>query len=326
MRVIRMMNPRIEKKQIKDVITLTTDLFGYIDYDLANLEVTKETLNFYFISKYSNRWVSPVLELLMDSEGEISTSNFTTLGTYINQLYKNKWDRMKNIIFLEYDPIHNYSDSMAEEIIDNDDKTVNLDLDGTKSNTRTDNLASSTTNTRTDNLSSIKSISEEDISRKTDNYIVGENYENTETNANFSERDNAIYGLDADGDPANADFAYKSDSGSVKKNNYGTTEKNETITNNATNTKTDNTANTGTVTNVGSVTNTGTVAVSGTNTTDGEEVTNRDYTRERSVTHIGNIGNIATQDLLEKEVEFWQWNFIVQMLSDVADVITLPIY
>lgn len=297
-----MSNPRATKKQIKDVITLTTDLFGYIDYDLTDLEITKEALNFYFISKYSNRWVSPVLELLMDSEGEISTSDFTTLGTYINQLYKNKWDRLKNIILLEYDPIHNYSDSMAEDIADTDDKTVTLDLDGTKSNTRTDNL------------SSTKNTSKEDISRKTDNYIVGENYENTETKMNFSERDNSIYGLDADSDPANADFAYNSDSGSSKKNNYGTTEKNETITGNSTNTENTTSSNTGTVADVGS------------NSTDSTEVTDRDFTRTRSVTHIGNIGNIATQDLLEKEVEFWQWNFIVQMLSDVADVITLPIY
>ena len=297
-----MRNPRATKKQIKDVITLTTDLFGYIDYDLTDLEITKEALNFYFISKYSNRWVSPVLELLMDSEGEISTADFTTLGNYLNQLYKNKWDRLKNIILLEYDPIHNYSDSMAEDITDTDDKTVTLDLDGTKSNTRTDNL------------SSTKNTSKEDISRKTDNYIVGENYENTETKMDFSERDNAIYGLDADSDPANADFAYNSDSGSSKKNNYGTTEKNETITGNSTNTETATASNTGTVADVGS------------NSTDSTEVTDRDFTRKRSVTHIGNIGNIATQDLLEKEVEFWQWNFIVQMLSDVADVITLPIY
>ena len=81
-----MMNPRMEKKQIKDVITLTTDLFGYINYDLTELEITDATLNFYFMSKYSNRWVSPVLELLMDDDGEISVANFTTLGSYINQL------------------------------------------------------------------------------------------------------------------------------------------------------------------------------------------------------------------------------------------------
>ena len=87
-------------------MTLTTDLFGYINYDLTDLEISKEMLNFYFMSRYSNRWISPVMELLIE-DGTISTANWTTLGNYLNQLYKNKWDRLKNIILLEYDPIHN---------------------------------------------------------------------------------------------------------------------------------------------------------------------------------------------------------------------------
>ena len=152
-----MMNPRAEKKQIKDLMTLTTDLFGYINYDLTDLEISKEMLNFYFMSRYSNRWVSPVMELLVE-DGTIPTANWVTLGDYINQLYKNKWDRLKNIILLEYDPIHNYSDSMAESITDSDDKTTALDSDGTKSKTNSGTELLS--NTRTDSL------------RKTDNFIL----------------------------------------------------------------------------------------------------------------------------------------------------------
>ena len=291
------MNPRAEKKQIKDLMTLTTDLFGYINYDLTELEISKEMLNFYFMSRYSNRWVSPVMELLME-DGEIPAGNWTVLGNYLNQLFKDKWDRLKNIILLEYDPIHNYSDSMSESITDNDDKTTSLDSDGTKSksNSGTELLS----NTRTDSL------------RKTDNFIVGENYEKTGTKMDFNENNNAIYGLDADSDPANADFAYNSNSGANKENNYGTTEKNETIT------------NTGTVNN--SASNTRSDSESSTESLDSKETSERDFNRERSVTHIGNIGNLSTQNLLTQEVEFWNWNFIIQMLSDVADVITLPIY
>lgn len=292
-----MMNPRAEKKQIKDLMTLTTDLFGYIDYDLTDLEISKEMLNFYFMSRYSNRWISPVMELLIE-DGTIPTANWVTLGSYLNQLFKNKWDRLKSIVLLEYDPIHNYSDSMAESITDSDDKTTTLDSDGTKSksNSGTESLF----NTRTDSL------------RKTDNFIMGENYEKTGTKMDFNENNNAIYGLDADSDPANADFAYNSNSGSNKENNYGTTEKNETIT------------NTGTVNNSSS--NTRSDSESSTETLDSTEASERDFNRERSVTHIGNIGNLTTQQLLTQEIEFWQWNFIIQMLSDVADVLTLSIY
>ena len=272
-----MMNPRMEKKQIKDVMSLTTDLFGYINYDLTELEITDAALNFYFMSKYSNRWVSPVLELLMDDEGEISVENFTVLGNYLNQLYAHKWDKLKDLLTLEYDPIHNYSDTMSEEITDNDDKSVTLDLDGTTSNTRTDNT------TRTDNLT------------RTDDLEQTREVETTD------DRSDSLYGFNSsDAVPSNE----KTGAGSVD----------ETDT------------QTGTVRNTGTVTNTGTVGNSGTNTIDSTESIERDYTRERSVTHVGNIGNISTQNLLGQEVEFWQWNFIIQMLSDVADAITLPIY
>lgn len=295
-----MMNPRVEKKQIKDLMTLTTDLFGYIDYDLTDLEISKEMLNFYFISRYSNRWVSPVMDLLVE-DGTIPTANWVTLGSYLNQLYKNKWDRLKSIVLLEYDPIHNYSDSMAEDISDNDGRTVTLDLDGTTTNTRTDNTSESTSNTRTDNTT------------RTDNLTRTDDLENTKNVGTTNDNTDSVYGFNSnDSVPSNEN----SSSGSVD----------ETGTQTVTVRNTGTVTNTGTVSNAGTKQNTGTVTNSGSNTTDSTEETQREFTRERSVTHIGNIGNLTTQQLLTQEVEFWQWNFIIQMLSDVADVITLPIY
>lgn len=295
-----MMNPRAEKKQIKDLMTLTTDLFGYINYDLTDLEISKEMLNFYFMSRYSNRWVSPVMELLVE-DGSIPAANWTVLGNYLNQLFKNKWDRLKNIVLLEYDPIHNYSDNMSEDISDNDGRTVTLDLDGTTTNTRTDNTSESTSNTRTDNTT------------RTDNLTRTDDLENTKNIGTTNDNTDSVYGFNSnDSVPSNENSA----SGSVD----------ETDTQSGTVRNTGTVTNTGTVSNAGTKQNTGTVTNSGSNTTDSTEETQREFTRERSVTHIGNIGNLTTQQLLTQEVEFWQWNFIIQMLSDVADVITLPIY
>lgn len=215
-------------KQIKELITLTTNLFNYINYDFSDIGVNNSTLNFYFISKYSNRWCSPVLDLLTE-DGEISTANFTTLGAYINQLYKSKWDKLKALLLLQYDPVHNYLDEFTENITDTDDST------------------------RNDTTSVAKTISK------------------------MTSDDTGIYGFNS-------------------VNPVG--------------------ANDGS----GTVSETDSVAYSN------ETGIDRDYTREKTSTHTGNIGNISTQDLLQKEVNFWQWNFIIQVLSDVADVITLPIY
>lgn len=270
------------------MIKLTTNLFSYINYDFSEIGVTNAALDFYFISKYSNRWCSPVLDLLIEDD-EISTQNLTVLGSYINQLYKNKWDRLSALLLTEYDPIHNFLDQIEESITDTDDKTVVLDSDKTSGNTRTDNT------TRTDDLT------------RTDNLTREDDLEQTTSTSVSKAGENSLYGF-------NSDDAVPSDE------NSNTHSLSETVTNEGT------VENTGTVKNTGTVRNTGTVTDAGTATVDNTETTDRDYTRERTVTHTGNIGNIATQDLLQKEVDFWQWNFIIQVLSDVADVITLPSY
>lgn len=42
--------------------------------------------------------------------------------------------------------------------------------------------------------------------------------------------------------------------------------------------------------------------------------------------HRGNIGNISTQKLIKEEYELWRWNLAKEMVKDVADTLTLPLY
>lgn len=283
------------------MIPITKNLFNYIDYDFSELGIDNATLSFYFASKYNERWCNSVVELLMESDGTITNANLTVLGQYIKQLYEKKWDKLAALLTAQYDPIHNYLDDMTEEITDNDDKSVTLDLDGTNSNTRTDNTTETTSNTRTDNTT------------RTDNLTRTDDLEQTRDVGTTNDRTDSVYGFNSsDAVPSEE----KAGSGSVD----------ETDTQTGTVRNTGTVTNTGTVSNSGSRQNTGTVGNSGSNTVDSTENTERDYTRERTVTHTGNIGNIATQDLMQKEVDFWAWNFVIQVISDVADVITLPTY
>lgn len=48
--------------------------------------------------------------------------------------------------------------------------------------------------------------------------------------------------------------------------------------------------------------------------------------RTRNSTHSGNIGNLTTQQLMKQEIELWQWNFIQNVLADLCEFVTLPIY
>lgn len=48
--------------------------------------------------------------------------------------------------------------------------------------------------------------------------------------------------------------------------------------------------------------------------------------RAKNTIHKGNLGNIAPQDLIKKEIELWRWNFINEVMDDIKNTITLAIY
>lgn len=59
--------------------------------------------------------------------------------------------------------------------------------------------------------------------------------------------------------------------------------------------------------------------------TEGNEGTS-ERVRDREFRHLGNIGNLTTQQLLTQEIELWRWNFIQEVLNDVKDFLTIPVY
>lgn len=71
-----------------------------------------------------------------------------------------------------------------------------------------------------------------------------------------------------------------------------------------------------------------TVADTGTNTRGTQEAGSETESEDiaRSGSHSGNIGNITTQKMIKEEIELRQWNIVHQMMRDVADFCTLPIY
>lgn len=154
---------------------------------------------------------------------------------------------------------------------------------------RTKSGTNSNTNTRTDNLS-------EGI---TDGRQITENRDLSYSGSNSNQ--NNIYGFNS----SNA-VGESNDSGTNSNQESGTV----------------TTTHSGTMT----TTNTGTQANSGSNTyseTGGDDTSG---TRSREYTKTGNIGNISTQKLLNEEIDLWKYNFIHEMMRDVANFVSLPIY
>lgn len=57
-----------------------------------------------------------------------------------------------------------------------------------------------------------------------------------------------------------------------------------------------------------------------------DSVINRALNRARKYTHKGNIGNLTPQQLIQQEIDLWRWDFIEEVLNDVKNFITVPIY
>lgn len=91
---------------------------------------------------------------------------------------------------------------------------------------------------------------------------------------------------------------------------------------------TENVVSTNTITNTGTQTNAGTDTntIDKTKTTDMTVETHSGNDRTRTSTHSGNIGNLTTQQLMKQEIELWKWNFINNVLADLSEFLTLPIY
>lgn len=211
------------------------------------------------------------------SNYQISSSMQVFYGDMIYSMYKDKWDKLIELLNQEYDPLHNYLDEWEDET--QGETETNDVLDSTRTDTL--NTTETTNTTRTDNLLSTQTINE------------SESTTNSQTDG--------IYGFNSSSS-SNAD---KSD---------GTGSKTTTGTNTNANTGTQGVS--------------GTVADTGSNSRDTDEVRNISGTEERtrSGSHSGNIGNITTQKMFKEEIELRQWNIVYQMMKDVADFCTLPIY
>lgn len=146
-----------------------------------------------------------------------------------------------------------------------------------------------------------------------------DNRTNSETNSNTRTDNLSMSASGSDTSKVTStgnDSSYGFNSGSSSPTDSSSKEE-DTIDN-----TTSNISNTGTQKNEESISGTGSSTKVGTLT--------KSYTVQNDVTkeskHIGNIGNLTTQQLMKQELELWKWNFVQSVLDDLKDFLTIPIY
>lgn len=111
--------------KIKDVLNVDNGFFVYINYPLDNFTFTE--LDLLFLSKYGEREISPVVENLLDVNGELSNTNLELLGKLINNMYSYSWNDQKNILNTEYEPLENYRETLETVRVSENNNTTNVD-------------------------------------------------------------------------------------------------------------------------------------------------------------------------------------------------------
>ena len=274
-------------KKVAQVMTPTRGPFLRMNYNFEFATATQ--LDLLFFTSYSGRTISPIVNYLLGDDSQLSDSELEELSNSILAMYKQKWDKLKAVALLEYDPIHNFKDEMHEEIVGTDDKTV--DNTGTLTNTGTQKNEGTIDNTGYQTTEQTKLNT------------------GTQTNDGTLSRtlNDKIFGFNS--------------SSSVGENDHITAETNhnereDDLRETVNGRRDDNLSEEQSFTRTDNLTRTDAL----------KEETDDDYTRNRDYTRTGNIGNITYQKMLREEIELWQWSFIRQVLDDVKDFCSLSIY
>lgn len=395
---------KIKNRKIKECLPLVNGLWTHIDYQFPEIfDIEPSQLDIVFMSNWSMRTAAPILRVIHadESTSMLNSEELETLADIIKGMYKHKWDKLMDVAEMEYDPIHNFSDHLIENIEYTEGVDGSKSGSGSNSNTRTDNL----TKTETDRRGYTDTYNRTDT--KTDNLSESHSRNGTETKnqtaPGFTEQDSdhlAFTQQDPDHlafsqqDPDNLAYteqdddypAYTQQDTDNKKvteeqiagfNSSDYANSNKTITDvgrvetsqgkinssqgrvetsqgrvetsqgkvntsmgtvqtttggseTISNTGTEANAQTGTIArlNNGTLTeqDTGTQTNAGTSSSTETSSLDTDGEKSREYTKTGNIGNISTQKLLNEELDLWRYNFILEMMRDVINFISLPIY
>lgn len=302
--------------QIKNVIPISDSLFTRMNYQFATT-ISASQLDILFNANYGERNISPILQRIVVDPLAITDIELTKVSQLVLSVYVKKWDRMKSVYNIEYDTIHNYLDEYTESgSSSNTEETT-----GTTSETGKDTDHDTSVNTRTDNLSKVvdNTLTKKDTDVRTDN--TTKTTDSTVTKNGTENEADSVYGF-------NSTASVNSESSQNTINNTttdkGTVKDTGTVQDvlDTTSTGKTTTADTGTQKDDSTIDKLKNIERSGTN----HQTVTDNGTKSKTYSHKGNIGNLTTQEMLKQELQLWEWNFIDSILTDVKDLLTLPIY
>ena len=265
---------------------IMTDLTSY---DVPWKEATfVSLLDICYYSHSAQKNVSPIVNDICETV-PLTSEERTTLAGMIYHMFAFKWNRLYGLYSEEYNPINNYR-MHEDETVERDVSSSGTDT-GTVNNANTGTIGDSGTDTGT-------------LTKVTDGEVKNTG---TQTNSGSSNTADGIFGFNS--------------SVSVGSN---------TSDNTNSNTRTDNLTETDDTT----VTETHNLASVNTRTLNTVDLETRNLANsrlesddtDRSMTREGTTGIYTPQQLINEEIELWQWNFYRQVFEDIDSILCLSIY
>jgi hypothetical protein len=214
--------------KVNEFFIVTNGLFSHIDYDFSAMDKTQ--LDILFIANYGERPISPICSKLVVGISP-TDSELSTIASIVKSYYLSKWNHLKELYLIEYDPIHNYLDKLTETVgltgkeSTSKNSTVNTDMtqNGTNSNTRTDNLSES-------NVSKVETVD----ANNSDESVYGFNSSNAvksdSSTESLSSTENTNETRNNTGTQSNSGTSVNKNTGTVTQNDTITTDDNKTHT------------------------------------------------------------------------------------------------
>ena len=235
---------------------------------------------------------SPLVDSLI-VENNLTDNSKTMLAMSIFSIYSNNWSRLYHILSLEYEPIENYNMTEIEKTTSTNENTDTITTNTTNSNDVTETNTGTNTANDSENTTGKNTI--------TDSRTIAE--DNSVTNNNSLYGFNSVSGVNADS-------------------------QNGTETRNTTDNNTHNDDLKGTRTNEHSENiNTSKVTAQKNDIKDVKDGTHTENgTQDRTLTRHGNIGVTTSQQMLNSEIELWQWDFFNGVFKDIDKILTIQTY
>lgn len=235
---------------------------------------------------------SPLVDSLI-VENSLTDNSKTMLAMSIFSIYSNKWSKLYRILSLEYEPIENYNMIETEKTTSTNENTDTITTNTTNSNDVTETNTGTNTTNDSENTTGKNTI--------TDSRTIAE--DNNVTNNNSLYGFNSVSGVNAD-----------SQNGTETKNTTDNNTHNDDLKGMRTNEHSEN-INTSKVT---SQKNDIKDIKDGTHTENGSQ--------DRTLSRHGNIGVTTSQQMINSEIELWQWNFFSEVFKDIDKILTIQTY